>query len=345
MLLGLASILSALVLLAGGPSDPACTVTDASKLGDGSADAWSQANGLILSAQLDSSGVYQLHTLQSDGSQDTCLTCSVGPDGPSTNRHKIDANWQPAGNYFVTQAEMGSHPLTLLHTQGLISELIANGLWSNLYAATADGQRWFRLTDYDSVKTDGAMAPFFSPDGSQLVWSRMVEPASDAAPFARYRLLLADFVIDDSGTPSLQNTRDITPDGARFIEPHGFSPDGSKVLFATDLGLASVWSMDIWTLDLQTGELTNLTQSPTYEEHATYTRSGGSIVYMSSEPYPGTFLKADLMWMNADGSGKRQFTFFNVPGHPEFANAQVMPVWMSWNDDGSALAVTLQHGD
>lgn len=345
MLALLAAIVGALLLVLGAQaSDAACTIVDASKLRDGSADDWSHANGLILSAQPDQAGVYQVHTLRDDGSLDTCLTCRPSSDAPQTNRHKIDANWHPSGSYFVTQGEMDNHPLQPVHTLGFISEFIANGLWSNLYAATADGQRWFRLTDYSSIRADGAMAPFFSPDGARLVWSRMVAPASKTMPFGQYRLMLADFVLDADGAPGLQNIRDITPDGATFIEPHGFSPDGHKILFASDLGLDSVWSMDISTLDLESGELTNLTHSHSYEEHATYTLGGDRIAYMSSEPYPGTFLQTELMLMDVDGSNKRQLTHFNVPGYPESVNEQAMPVWLSWNADGSAMAITLQLG-
>jgi len=321
-----------------------CTVGAAVKLADGSADAWSRVNDLIASAQLDTHGVYQMHTLRADGADDVCLTCSAQPGAPRTDRHKIDATWHPSGAFLVMQGEMDSHPLTIAHANGLISELIANGLWSNLYATTPDGGSWHRLTDYSSKNADGALAPMFSPDGTRLMWSRLVEPASDAAPFARYRLMLADFVVDDTGTPGLANARDITPQGARFIEPHGFSADGRSVLFASDLGLESVWSMDIWTLNLDSGALVNLTHSPTYEEHATYSLTGDRIVYMSSAPYPGTFLQTDLMMMNLDGSDNRQITWFNRSGHPESVHGPVMPVWQSWNVDGSALAVTLQHG-
>jgi hypothetical protein len=330
-----------------GPALPdACAVRSVRYLTEGGDQSWSPDGSTLIYDQLDASGISQLHAMSPDGSNDRCLTCDPVPGAPRTDHHKFNPNWRPTGDFLIVQGEMDTHPLVQFR-QGKPSEYIANGLWSNLFAATADAQHWYRLTDYDSVKADGPLYPYFSPDGSQVLWSRLVERGTfgmGAHPFGRWRLQLADFVVDDAGTPSLQNVRDITPDGATFVEPSGFSPDGSKVLFTGDLENTNAWGMDIWTLDLTTGALADLTRGAYWEEHAAYAPSGRLISFMSSSPYPTMPFKTELFLMNADGTSKRQITNFNVDGAAEKTAEKSMPIHNSWSPDGTNLAITLQYG-
>jgi Tol biopolymer transport system component len=338
-----AALASLAVAAAPGLAQPACDIQDIQFLSNGGDQDWSPLSDRIAYDRLDTDATYQLHTVKPDGSEDVCLSCSARPDSPRVDRHKTDPTWHPSGTFIVVQAEMGSHPLDWARHQ-LVSELILNGLWSNLYAVTPDGQRWFQLTQYSTTQADGALAPHFSPDGSRLLWSRMVAPASASAPFGVWRLGMADFVVDADGVPSLATVQDITPPGATFVESHGFTPDGTAVVFASDMGLDSPWSMDVWRLALASGDLVNLTHSPAYDEHATYSPGGRALVWMSSEPYPGTFLKTELFLAQADGSDKRQLTRFNVPGSAEFSAEASMPSRTSWSPDGRRLSITQQMG-
>src|SRR5215470_7975632 len=82
---------------------------------------------------------------------------------------------------------------------------------------------------------------------------------------------------------------------------------------------------DQWSLDLNTGALQQLTNTPTvWDEHGIYSPSGKKIIFMSSYPYrndPNSSktlsLKTEFMLMNADGSNLQQLTHFNVPGYSE----------------------------
>jgi Tol biopolymer transport system component len=224
--------------------------------------------------------------------------------------------------------------------ENLTSELFINGLWSNLYAVTADGQQWYRLTDYSNTQAEGAMGPHFSADGGRLVWSHLIAPASNEAPFGKWNLHLADFVVADDGTPSLQNVRDITPAGGTFVEAHGFSPDGSKMLFTGDMENTNTWGMDLYTIDLGSGVITNLTKTPYWEEHGSYARNGSKLVYMSSEPYATSFLKAELLLRDVESGEQRQLTHFNAPGYGEHADEQSIAARPTWNAEGTQLALT-----
>jgi Tol biopolymer transport system component len=260
---------------------------------------------------------------------------------PPVDRHKVNPTWHASGRFLVIQSEMENHPLSWLR-EDWFSELVVNGLWSDLYAVSPDGQRWYRLTNYSNTQTDGAMAPHFSADGTKLFWSRMIGNASDAAPFGVYRLQLADFVIDSTGVPSLRNVRDITPAGANFVEAHGFSPDGRKVIFTGDMQNTHTWGMDIYTMDLSGGSPSNLTKSPHWEEHARYSPSGRQIAYMSSEPYLWLMFHTELMLVDVDTGQRRQATHFNVSDYPEFTEGGSMATRSSWNADGTRLALTQQ---
>lgn len=321
-----------------------CAISAARDLGPGGSPDWSPSGDRLAYHAKDANSVYQLHTMRPDGSGDACLTCAPLPGAPRVDRHKVNPVWHPSGQFIVVQGEMDINPLALFHTNKLISELMVNGLWTNLYVTTPDGQQWYQLTDYSNSQTDGAMLAHFSADGNKMVWSHLVAPASETAPWGQWRMLIADFVTTN-GVPRLENVRDITPTNGIFVEANGFSSDGRSVIFTGDMENTHDWGHDIWTLQLATGEIVNLTRSGYWDEHAQYSPGGDKIVYMSSQPYPFDIFKTELMLMAPDGAGQRQLTHFNVPGYPESVDEQSMPTRANWNPEGTALAVTLQFAD
>jgi Tol biopolymer transport system component len=321
------------------PTTAPCDVADIRLLGDGGDQSWSQSNGLIAYDLRDDQGVYQLRTVYPDGSGDTCLSCTAQRGSPRVDRHKVNPTWHASGRFIVVQGEMDTHPLSWLR-ENVTSELFINGLWTNLYAVTADGQQWYRLTNYSNTQADGALGAHFSADGTRISWSHMVARASNEAPFGVYRLQIADFVVDSEGVPSLQNVQDVTPAGGTFVEAHGFSPDGQRLIFTGDMENSHTWGMDIYTMDLASGEVTNLTRSPHWDEHASFSPSGRRIAYMSSEPYGTSFLRAELMLRDLDSGETRQLTHFNARGYPESTEEASVAARPVWNGDGTQLTLT-----
>jgi hypothetical protein len=57
--------------------------------------------------------------------------------------------------------------------------------------------------------------------------------------FGIWKLYMADFSVGADGTPSFINKTDISPVGARWLEPGNFSPDGRHILLSTDIGLSN----------------------------------------------------------------------------------------------------------
>lgn len=322
-----------------------CKVTDAKVVIKGGGDQdWSHVTDRIVYDQIDANGIFQLRTMNADGSGQTCLTCAAKAGMPAVNQHKFNPSWYPDGQYIVVQVEMKTHWLSWMKTDPMTRELLLNGLWNDLYVVSADGSSWQKLTSTTTSKTDGVLAPVFSPDGTKLMWSRLIEAASNAKPFGVWRLMIGDFSLT-GGIAKLTNVRDITPAGATFIESHGFAPDSRSVLFTSDIGVTSTWEKHIWSMDLATGATRNMTPNVHWNEHAFFSPDGSKISFMSSLPFLWSFMKTEVILMNADGTGIVRLTHFNSAGYPESSAQQSAATRMRWNAAGTKMLVTQQPAD
>jgi Tol biopolymer transport system component len=177
------------------------------------------------------------------------------------------------------------------------------------------------------------------------VWAEIVNGNVFVNHFGVWKLYIADFVVRPDGTPTFENKRDITPQGARWVEPGNFSPDGRHMLISSDIGMADAYGQDQFELDTVTGQVRNLTNSPTvWDEHGVYSPDGKKIVFMSSYPYrdePNSYkvtsLKTDFMLMDSDGTHLQQLTHFNVPGYPESQPKGTVAAVATFAPDGSKL--------
>jgi hypothetical protein len=287
----------------------------------------------------DTRNVYQLMSVAMGEPPTSPLHFADLVGAPRADRHKLNPTWHPSGDLMIVQVEMDSHPLAWLREKWS-SELHVNGLWCDLYAVSSGGTRWVKLTNYSNLVADGAMASRVSHDGTKLLWSRMVAAADQQHPFGQFRLMLADLVLE--GEPHLANVRDITPPGANLVEPNGFTLDDQSVLFTGDIDNSHAWGMDIFQMDLATGAVTNLTQSPHWEEHANLSPDGKKLVYMSSEPYLWWFMHTELLMLDLVTGERTQLTRFNDQNAPEYIPGGAMPTRSAWSADGRRLLVTVQ---
>jgi hypothetical protein len=339
------------------PSDGDCAVASLEHLALGGEPTYSPVwDRVAYTSRPDKWSTFALYTMRPDGT-DSRLVAPV-PGGPAADRHRNAPYWHPSGAWLAVQVEQ-ANTSPANHSAGY-GMFVANGFKTDIWVVSADGQRWVQLTDYtplskldpsDPQYTLGALGPHFSPDGRRLLWSRMVAPSGGSFAFGRWRLMLADFVVTpdgtSSGTPSLANVQDITPAGASWVEPHGFSPDSDRALFTADIGLADQTGQDEWTLDLTTGQLTNLTSTPgEWDEHARYAPNGQRLVWMSSRPYAWKLgdtagLKTELLLMDADGGNARQVTHFNTLGWPEYRLEKQIVGGSDWLDGRHVLLTTV----
>jgi len=319
-------------------ASPPSVVTSGHLLDTGGDQAMSPDGTHLAYDKADEKGVYHLYVASSDGSNPVCISCDVAP-----NRNVFSSVWTPDGKLLLVRREDDSSFFGWLgwNGQGWVSELEENGVWCDLYAVTPEGKTWTKLLGIDTTApTDGLMQVHLSPDGTHVVWSKLTETAgTNNNPWGTYKIMEADFT---QSPPSISNTRDITPKmPGHFFEAHGFSPDGSKLLFASDSGAAFQWNMNIFSLDLSSGVATKLTSGLGWYEHAYYTPSGNRITYMSSD---GSYemYETEVWSMNPDGSDKQQVTHFNTPGYAEYAQQVVMAGVPSFSADGTQMIVGLQ---
>ena len=222
--------------------------------------------------------------------------------------------------------EMDNFTPPLLSTPQLILGWIESGIWCNIWMTRPDGSQWFQLSNFGQQQTaDGFTGVAFTPDGTQGVWAQIVNGDVFQYLFGKWQLILADFQVDTQGVPGFSNLRDITPAGANWVEPGNFAPDGVSLLITSDIGMSDPQGMDQFILNIKTGDVVNLTNSPTiWDEHGVFSPDGRRILFMSSYPYRNVpysdtllFLETEFMLMDRDGKNLIQLTHFNVPGYPE----------------------------
>lgn len=310
---------------------------------------WSHENNRIAFSKIGSDEYYDVFTMRADGTDMQCLTCNH-PGIPQRNNGQ--PAWHPSGQFIVFQSQSPdlNVPFFLSKAEKYLTQGGA-GLHNNLWLMTKDGQKYYRLTDLKS--REFIIHPHFSHRGDKLLWC---EKTFEGRRFgAQWKLVVADFRLDADGTPHLENAQKYRPRGEKhtFYESHGFSVDDKSIIFSASIGRAHEFDMDIWTLDLNTQALTQLTDSENvWDEHAQYSPDGKTIVWISSQGYDfqpsknwSKTLKTEYWMMNADGSNKRRLTYFNEPGHAEYTGSQTICADSSWDKTGDRLVAAQSVGD
>lgn len=310
--------------------DP-CRVKTITRIGIGSQPDLSPDGGLV--AYVDRvQGTYEVFLMNADGSNVRCLTCASVPK-ELVGKHKGQHAFYPLGNYlmFGAENEYGNHGLTSIPGIGDNWDLWMTDLQTGTY---------WRLTH--TPKNSAIQYPRFSSDGQKLLWGqRYAKPLGSffrrSQEFGLWNIILADVQVSQTSA-SLANEVELQPGGPGFYEPHGFSPDGSKIIFTGEFQPGrSAWLGEIWTYDLTNKKLTKLAGGDDlHYEMAIYAPSGRKIAYMSGPRHGLLTVASDLYLMNADGSDPVRLTFFNVPGNAEYVGpSQIQKE--AWSPDGSWL--------
>jgi Tol biopolymer transport system component len=275
-----------------------------------------------------------------DGSVDYCLTCSDAVRAlPGLKKNKGQPAWHPSGNYIVFQAEFDD---------STVSPKASNpgrGVNNVLWLTDRNGTEFHQLT-LPSVGTPatGVLHPHFSEDGGMLSWTEMYEPSAigQTGKAAGYwRLKTAQFVTGD-GPPRLENVQTYLPMAEGLYENHGFSPDGSRLIFSSNAarsGYLDRLNNDIFTLDRPAGAVTRLTDTR-YNEHASFFPGGRKILWMTNRDNASR--GTDLWIMDPDGNNKERLTFFNRRGCPEETPKRAVAADSSINATGDAFVVYVQ---
>lgn len=223
--------------------------------------------------------------------------------------------FQPTGKYMLFMAEKQVH-------SGSSADCIPGiGLYNDLWVMTMDGSKAYRLTTTPSAGLSAMIEPYFNPKGNEVMWASLTAAASGAGKqaFGYWVINVAPFVDDPINGPHIDSThiRTIMPGGvSAFNEPYGWSPDGSKILFASDYNQLWVWDDQIYTCDTNGNnieQMTSTSHSYPYCEHGFYSADGRHIVWMTDlDNNLGASVGGDDWFiMNSDTTDQERLTYFN----------------------------------
>jgi Tol biopolymer transport system component len=271
---------------------------------------------------------FAVYVMRADGGEVRCLSCGH-PDLPG--RHTGQPAWHPSGRYLVIQAEKRTHRKVRFESVLWPGAGVLNDLW----LLDLETNRATLLREVEDAPGRGTLHAHFSADGRRLSWGEMQEAGSvrKGSEFGFWALMTADFATDGPA-PRLENVRAYTPGGRAFYENHGFSPDGSRLIFTSTFEAQKRLEAHIYTLELASQRLARLTTEG-YNEHAHYSPDGRSIAWMSTHGIQGR--GTDYWIMDSDGANKRRLTYFNQRGHPHHSGEHAVVADLSWRPDGRAF--------
>ncbi len=338
------------------PAAP-CTVSSIQPSPLGGLTIYSPDGTQYLVNKNDSNGVPQIYVGPTGSTSPTCISCTNSPNGPTSDRWKLQPHWTPSGQWIVLAAEQATYTPPFWANQQMVQGWLETGLWMDMYAVSPNGSSWHKLQSFAPPNTaNGFTGVAFTPNGQNAVWAQIVNGNVFEYTFGQWQLILADFQVIN-GVPSFTNLRNITPANTDWVEPGNFSPNGTDLVLTADTGFpnhANVQGQDQFVLNVFTGQITNLTNSPTlWDEHGVFSPDGQKIIFMSSYPYSSNaiystamFLKTEFMIMNKDGSNLQQISHFNQPGYPEYSLQGSVAANGEWGPGGSsvsALALVLPN--
>ena len=141
-------------------------------------------------------------------------------------------------------------------------------------------------------------------------------PAIEWSPDSRYLVMESNeglvVAVDGSGR------RQLSQSGAGWVYYPKWSPDGSRVAFSREDG---DFNMDIYTVDVESGETTRLTTHPRADSHPEWSPDGSRLAFARRGRTGGLFV------MDADGTNVSRI-IGGVYGQPE------------WSPDGSWVATS-----
>jgi hypothetical protein len=271
----------------------------------------------------DTAGVFQIYVGNTGDTDLTCISL-VNPWSllrPWAQRNKMQVQWDPTGAFIICAVEKEFYPELLYVPYSIRIGFIQSGIWMDIMACTPDGATW-----YDLATTEGGFTgPAFTPNGTQCAWAEALDSSNLAVDvFGRWHLQLSTYAVN-SGVPSFTSTTNITPAGVRWIEPGNFHPDGQQLLVSADIGMLNAEGQDQFIVNVVTGQVTNLNNSPMiWDEHGLWSPDGTKIVFMSSYPYQADTnsyhafsIKAEFMLMDANGTNLQQLTHYCDTGYFE----------------------------
>lgn len=309
----------------------------------------------ILYHKKGSDGLYDVYISDKNARNEFCITCSSENFKSS---HVGNASWHPNGKFIAFQAEKNSY-LSFPGVKKMTHP--GMGLYNDIWIAQIDNQQFWKIRELptkqnllDTKPLSTVLHPHFSDDGKQISWGET--PKNTIRGWANWRIIVADFQIE-SNAPKISNYRELQPQNInkQYYESDDFNKDGTTLLISANLEKDQPpIGMDIYKYNLETNSLERLTNSLNHwDEAAIYSSDYKKIVWISSDGYDFNAQSGEVWWlngkadfwmMNADGSNKKQITFFNTEGTEDYQlvnGSRVIPAYIEWSPDGSSLLASI----
>lgn len=286
--------------------------------GGENAEAYFSYDGreLIFQSTRDGRGCDAIYRMNADGSDVRMVssgkgatTCSfIAPDGKSiiyaSTRLGGDACppkpdmsrgyvWALYKDYDIYRADPdGSNPVRLTTTPGYDAEAVYSPLGDKiiftsvrtgdleLFTIDPNGKNVEQITNTPGY--DGGA--FFSLDGQWICW-RASRPTGEA--LRDYRELLSEGLIRPSHLEIyVMNLKDrkpiqLTNNGAANFGPY-FHPDGTHVIFASNVDDPQGRNFDLYMVDKDTKEVERITYCPSFDGFPMFTHDGSELVFASN---------------------------------------------------------------
>ena len=221
-------------------------------------------------------------------------THAVSDDCPQPPDYSQGYVWPIYPGYDIWIAKDDGSELTQLTDTGAYdaeATLSFDGKWIvftstrdgdlDVYKMRVDGSEITRLTDQPGY--DGG--PFFSPDGTKICF-RASRPAP-GAELEEYRHLLSQnlvrpgnleiYVMDADGSNKVQ----VTSNGAANFAPF-FTPDGKRLLFASNVGDPKGRNFDIYLVNLDGSGMEQVTRCTSFDSFPMFSYDGKRLAFASN---------------------------------------------------------------
>jgi len=224
----------------------------------------------------------------------------------------------PTPSPTATPTPVGGPPGLIAYVNQAPSSQALVGDLYNILTVRLDGSDPTNIT-HNSDPTIQLFHPQWSPDGERIAFTR-----SDNQSNSQIYVMNADGTSVQKLSPVPQYAGTFDVESVLVDTQPVWSPDGKTMAFASNRHSLQAFNPDleIYTINLQTYELTQVTRVPGSSEHPTWSPDGETIAFMSDRD--GDW---EINAVSADGSKLAQLT-----------RNRASDRFPSWSPDGSQIA-------